>query len=256
MTTGLVRWAARALPVVAAAGALGASAAAYTTEDLKRDARAHHARMMQTLRGVRITQSTTFTAPGAGQAGGLQDLWLQGDRWRIEGAAALGGAGQGTIQSTTLFDGKDLWMLTMGMKVKLPGGQGPAPFTAPWGSLPDGTEVVGSDRVSGRDCWMLRHPVMPRNRAISVGPTQVCIDKKQFMLLMTESVLSGRTVRTTMSDFRAVKGYEFPQLSTTTSNGTTTMTSKVTRLEVGVDLPEDLFDPAKLGGAPAGGARK
>ncbi|MBL8343300.1 MAG: hypothetical protein JNL30_17670 [Rubrivivax sp.] len=236
------------------AAATGGPAAAYSVEDLQRDARAHHAKMMARLGAVRIVQVATFAAPGGAASDSRSEVWLKGEKWRVEGALSMGG-GSAPMQSTTLFDGKELWTLTMGMKVKLPAGQGQAPWTSAWSSLPEGTRLVGSETFSGRACWMLEYPQAPANPVIrGAGRTRVCIDKVQFILLMSESVLSGKTIRTTMSDFRTVKGLDFPHATTTTSNGQTTMSSKVTRLDVGADMPDHLFDASKLGGSPAGAA--
>jgi outer membrane lipoprotein-sorting protein len=88
---------------------------------------------------------------------------------------------------------------------------------------------------------------------MKVGRSRAWIDKAAFVYVRTESQLSGRTVRTSFSDFRKVKGFEIPYSAIVTSDGKVTMTTRITQVETGGRFPDDLFDPGKLPGAQAGG---
>lgn len=224
------------------------AASAYDIEQLAKDARAHHDGMMKKVVDITIEQEATFTAPGRGSNTMKSTMYRKGDRWRTEGTMSMGG--QGGMDAVTLFDGKDVWSVAMGMKTKLPADQLQGQATASyWMEPAPGSKITGQDKVNGRDCWIVQGPDVPANPQVDMQPTLTWIDKKNFIWVQTESKLSGKTVRTTFSDFRKVDGYDIPYQIDVYSDGKLTMTSKIVKLETNRKLSDDLFDPAKLAGS-------
>jgi hypothetical protein len=116
-----------------------------------------------------------------------------------------------------------------------------------WSEPPAGSKISGEETVDARECWIVESP------ATSVVPSapRTWIDKAEFVNVRSETVLSGKTIRTDFSDFRDVKGaLEIPYHADVYSNDQKTMTAEITKLETNTGLSADLFDPAKLGTGP------
>jgi hypothetical protein len=234
--------------------------AAYTIDDLVRDARAFHGSALAHLGDLVIEQEATFTA-SAGGSTMSSVLRQKGKKWRVDGqmdAGAMGGAkgaaAGNTIETTMLYDGESLWSFALGIKAKVPGSMAGPSGAAPvhWQEPAAGSTVVGEETVSGRACWVVEGPAAPN--APAGGGVKTWIDKKAFVHVQTEAHLSGKTVRTVFSDFRTMEGeFVVPYQAEVFSDGVKTMTSRVTKLEHGVGLSDDLFDPEKLGGSQGAG---
>jgi outer membrane lipoprotein-sorting protein len=233
--------------------AAAASAPAYEIEDLLRDARAYHAKMMTEVHDLTIEQEAMFHAKGAGSSGMSSTMYRKGDRWRNDAKMSAGGMSSASGQSfeaTTLFDGKDVWSVTAGIKAKVPPGgvQGQSSVPAYWNEPVEGSKVVGEETVGGRACWIVQAPSVAGAPA-GIGAPKTWIDKKKFVHVQSEVLLSGKTVKSVFSDFRAVKGgFELPYVVDVFSDGQKTMTAKITKLETNTGLSDDLFDASKLGG--------
>lgn len=229
-------------------------ASAYETSELVRDARAYYAKVGTTVRDLTIQQEATFHARGAGTSGMRSTSYRKGDRWRVESTMRAGGAASAKgqqIETVTLFDGKDTWTLAMGMKSKLPAGTMPDQSSAPsyWLEPVTGSKVVGQETVNGRSCWIVESPAVAGAAQHGVGASRTWIDRRKFIYVQSEVVLSGKKVRSVFSDFRPVQGeFEIPHQIDVLSDGAKTMTVKIVKLSANKGLSDDLFDATKLAG--------
>lgn len=231
--------------------------AAYDIEDLVRDGRAYHQNAQQTIGDMTVEQTASFTAPSGGDSTMKSLRYQKGDKWRQEADMAMAGMpqgpGGGSFKSVTLFDGTDTWTLAMGMKTKLPkdATQGSSSSPTYWSEPPAGSKISGEETIGGRECWIVELPATP---LMATAPRS-WIDKSKFVNVRSETVLSGKTMRTDFSDFRDVKGaLEIPYKADVYSNDQKTMAAEITKLETNTGLSDDLFDPAKLGAAGPGTA--
>lgn len=225
-----------------------APAHAYDIADLRRDMRAHVDKMMKEVGDVTIQQEATFEAAKSGMSGMNATTYVKGNRWRSE--AVMKGSGESpAMEITSLFDGTDMWSVTMGMKHKMPKGaagqNGPSGL---WSELPEGTKVIGEEKVGGRDAWKVQYEAAKGAPGSGDGPTTVWVDKSTFMPIQMESGAPAKPVRMVMSDFRKVKGYDIAHLTEMFTEGKKTMTMKVLKIETNKGLSDDLFDPEKLAG--------
>ncbi len=229
-------------------------AAAYDIDDLVRDGRAYHQKAQQSIGDMTVEQTASFPAPSGGDSTMKSVRYQKGDKWRQEADMAMGGMAQGpggSIKTVTLFDGTDTWTLAMGMKTKLPkdATQNSASSPTYWSEPPAGSKIGGEETIDGRECWVVE---MPANPLMASAP-RTWVDKAKFVNVRSESLLSGKTMRTDFSDFRDVKGVlEIPYHSDVYSNDQKTMTAEITKLETNTGLSDGLFDPAKLGVGPDG----
>lgn len=225
---------------------LAIPAHAYDIADLKRDMRAHIEKMMKDVGDVTLAQEATFEGGASSVSGMKATTYVKGERWRSE--AMMKGSGKSPdIEVITLFDGTDVWSVTMGMKHKLPAGSiGQSGATGLWNEIPENAEVIGEEKVGGRDAWKVRYDA-PKG-APGQGATTAWVDKTTFMPIQLETKSSGKPVRMVMSDFRKVKGYDVAHLTEMFTDGEKTMTMKVVKLETNKGLSDDLFDPGKLAG--------
>lgn len=227
-------------------------AMAYDIEDLLRDGRAYHQTAQQSIGDMTVEQTASFTAPSGGDSTMKSVRYQKGDKWRQEADMAMAGMAQGpggAIKTVTLFDGTDTWTLAMGMKTKLPKDAAQNSSSSPtyWSEPPAGSKISGEETVGGRECWIVELPPNP----LTPSAPRMWVDKAKFVNVRSESVLSGKTMRTDFSDFRDVKGaLEIPYKADVYSNDQKTMTAEITKLETNTGLSDDLFDPSKLGAGP------
>lgn len=226
--------------ICATAMLVAAPAFAYTIEDLRRDAKAQWEKVQKDVGDLAIEQEATFNVEG--QSGGMKSkLFMRGKKWRMEGEMSAGREGQ-SIETVTLFDGDDIWTVTMGMKSKLPkNAVGPGTAQSFWSEPAEGGEVVGEETVQGRACWKVQHKG-------DGAPVTTWFDKSNFMPVQMMTKMSGKELKTVFSDFRKVKGHEVPHMTEVFSEGKKTVTSKIIKVEPNASLSADLFDPEKLAG--------
>jgi hypothetical protein len=241
----------RKVVIAAILATLPAYVHAYELSDLIRDARAYHGGMLKEVGDLKIEQTGAFTAPGAGEAGFSSIMYRKGNRWRNDAKlSSPKGGKEGTIETIVLFDGQDTWTVSMGMKMKLAPGTSPSSSVpAYWNEPAAGSTIEGKEKVGDRECWVVASPKPPAGSPGGVGVSKVWIDTRSYVYVQSEATVSGKKVKTVFSDFRKLKNkYEIPYLSEVFSNGTKTMTAKVVKLETGVALADELFDPAGLAG--------
>jgi len=229
-------------------------ALAYDMSDLRRDMHAHIDKMMKDVGDVTIQNEATFEGgakgkPGmSGMTGMKATTYVKGTRWRTE-ATMQGGDDAPSIEMTSMFDGEDMWTVMMGMKQKLPKGTlGQNGQAGMWSEFPENAKLVGEEQASGRAAWKVMYEPEKGGPRGGEGPVTVWVDKSTFVPIQMESKSDGKPMRMVMSDFRKVKGYDYPYLTEMFSDGKKAMTMKVVKLETNKGISDDLFDPEKLGG--------
>jgi outer membrane lipoprotein-sorting protein len=222
---------------------------AYEIVNLRADMKAHIEKMLKEVGDVTIQQQATFEAGEAGMGGMTATTYVKGNRWRSD--AKMKGSRKGQdmeMDVTSLFDGTDMWSVTMGMKHKLPKGtmgQGPQGL---WNEIPENAKLLGAEQVSGRAAWKLQYEAAKGAPKSSEGVTTLWLDKSTYMPIQMEMDSFGKPVRMVMSDFRKVKGYDIAHLTEMFTDGKKSMTMKVLKLETNKGLSDDLFDPDQLAG--------
>ena len=233
--------------------AVPATTRAYDMVQLTQDAHAYHESMLRTVGDITIEQEASITAPGNGSATVKTTVYRKGPRWRREGSMTMAGSGNAnnaTVQAIQVFDGQDTWSWAKGVKVKLTPDQAAAASQgapASWTEPAPGSKIVGEGKASGRDCWIVQGPDPSVNPAAAASPQRIWIDKKTFTYVQTESLASGKTIRAVFSDFRKVQGFEMPYRTDVLSDGRSTMIVQILRVATNQGLPEELFDPERLG---------
>ncbi|MBU1919605.1 outer membrane lipoprotein-sorting protein [bacterium] len=220
-----------------------ASAFAYDINDLIADAKARYGQAYEEMTDMTIKQQATVK-DNADEAAMSMTMYRKGDKWRNE---ALIGGEEG-FTATTIFDGTDVWSMTMGMKTKLPKDQTEMTGMAEayWKDIPDNAKMLGEENLNGRDCWIVEWNEDPE----SAEPVKTWIDKKDFMHVQTLSQRSGKTTKIVNSDFRKVKGeFMIPYLTEVYSDDKLVMTSTINEFTFNTGLSDDLFNPELLGGS-------
>jgi len=226
---------------------------AYDMSDLRRDMKAHIEKMMKDVGDVTIEHEATFEGGGKGMSGmkGMTGMktttYVKDLRWRSD--ATMQGDDMPDMEMTSMFDGEDMWTVMMGMKQKLPKGTlGQNGQGGMWNEFPENAKLVGEEQASGRAAWKVMYEPEKGGPGGGGGPVTVWVDKSTFVPIQMESKSGGKPMRMVMSDFRKVKGYDYPYLTEMFSDGKKAMTMKVVKLETNKGVSDDLFDPEKLGG--------
>ena len=124
----------------------------------------------------------------------------------------------------------------------------------PWEMAIKDAKLIGSEKLDGRDCWVL--DMSNQEQAFS----KVWLDKDELIVLKARSegaagqgAAQGQgPAEIFFKDYREIASdYSFPYLSEIHQAGQIVATYKVQELTTNTGLPDDLFDPDKLE-APAG----
>ncbi len=227
-------------------------------EALLKDARAYHDGKLAKIEDMVLEYTGTFMGPGGEGAGMKSTLTRKGEKWRMEATMNMGGGKMtmngeevdagGGMETTVLFDGKDMWTSTMGMKMKMPQDKAmeQMSFTQYWNEPPAGSSLTGEESVNGRNCYVVIYP----ENDVTEAPSKMWIDKEWYVNVRSESHLSGKVIKTDFSDFKAVSdGYMIPHKAVVYSGDQKTMDVTITKVEVNQGVEESLFDAASLGGS-------
>jgi outer membrane lipoprotein-sorting protein len=230
---------------------LAAPARAYDIADLERDMRAHIEKVMKELGDVTLRKVATFEGARSGPAGMTATTYVKGRLWRSE-AKMKGSDKSPDVEVTTLYDGTDVWSVTMGMKHRMPAGAvGQTGPSGLWNEMPQNAKLIGEEEVDGRAAWKVQYEAPEGAPRSGSGTTLVWLDRQSYVPIRMETESFGKPVRMVMSDFRRVKGFEVPHLTEMFSGDAKSMTLEVVSIETGQKLSADLFDAAKLAGGEA-----
>jgi len=148
-------------------------------------------------------------------------------------------------KTIVIGDGTDAWIVNPMMgKSKIPVDEG-AKYRGQWTCddyVPVKAEIVGGEKVGGRECWVLS--VLDPSSDFA----KLWIDQKSLLLVKMEGKPEdGVASVVLLSDFRKVSGdFEMPFKTEMYSGKDLISTSVVKSIAVNKGIADDLFDPDKI----------
>jgi outer membrane lipoprotein-sorting protein len=156
------------------------------------------------------------------------------------------------MTSTVIHDGTDFWMVTpVTGKRKLNAHEAEGYKTEEflWDMIPEGAQMVGSETVGERDCYIVQ-----LNGEEDAPGAKLWMDKKTHAIVVIQSgKVRGQEHRLVNSDFRSVEtDWEIPYKTQIYRGDRLISTLTVKSREVNKGLSEDLFDPEKMSSEKVG----
>jgi len=173
-------------------------------------------------------------------------LYRKGERFRaemtMEGMEDAGlPAGMGDMKTMVINDGTNVWIIAPMMgKSQVPSDEG-AKYRGQWTCsdyIPVDAEIIGSEKVGGRDCYVLA--VLDKSSDFA----KLWIDRKNYALLKIEGKKTDdETMVVLFSDFRKVPGgIEMAYKAEMYSDKDLISTVIMKSVEINTGLADDLFD--------------
>ena len=210
-------------------------------------------KFMGDVRDLTMTMDMTNKS-SRGSMTSASTLYSKGDRFRAEitmkempggGAMPAELAGMKTI---VIKDGANVWMVNpMTGKMQLPAGDA-SRYRGQWlctDYVPESAEIVGSEVVEGRDCFVIA------DKDPKATFAKLWIDKKNYHLLKLEGKPEeGQPAMVALfSDFRKIAGdWEIPYMTKVNVGSDVASTIAVTSVAVNKGLGDDLFNAEKIEG--------
>jgi len=177
-------------------------------------------------------------------------LYSKGERFRVEvsmeGMEDAGVPAEMAGMTTIVIgDGTNAWIVNPMMgKSQIPAEEG-AKYRGQWSCsdyVPVAAEIIGSEKIGGRDCYLLS--VLDE----SSDYAKLWIDQKSFILMKMEGKpQEGVASMILLSDYRKVSGdFEMPYRTEMYSGKELISTGVVKSVEVNKGLSDELFDPDKI----------
>jgi|WetSurMetagenome_2_1015567.scaffolds.fasta_scaffold06735_4 outer membrane lipoprotein-sorting protein len=254
MKRSIVSMAVAVLALVACAAILPACGSAETWESLSKRMIESCAKYQQGIKDLSWTMEMNVPS-SEGALKTVSTLYRKGDRFRVEvsmeGMENMGmGAGMNGMKTIVIGDDKGAWIINPMMgKSQIPADEA-AKYRGQWDCttyMPVAAEIVGSEKVGGRDCYVLS--VLDNSSEYA----KLWIDQKSFLLMKMEGKpQEGVASVILLSDYRKVSGdFEMPYKTEMYSGKDLISTGIVKSIEVNKGISDDLFDPDKIK-APAG----
>jgi outer membrane lipoprotein-sorting protein len=233
---------------------LPASSFAETWENLSKRMIASCTKYRQGLKD--ITWTTEMEVPSSeGSFKTTSVLYGKGERFRVEvSMEGMEDAGvpaeMAGMKTIVVGDGTNAWIVNPMMgKSQIPAEEG-AKYRGQWSCadyMPISAEIIGSEKVGGRDCYVLS--VLDSSSDFA----KLWIDQKSFVLMKMEGKpQEGVASVIILSDYRKVLGdFEMPFKTEMYSGKDLISTAVVKSIAVNKGISDDLFDPDKIE-APAG----
>lgn len=227
---------------------LAGVALGYDIDEFVRDAKAHHERHLTALNGLKLVVQGEITQPGHESYSIDADYYTRGSKWRAEAELKQTGKDEG-FPITVMFDGQKTWATMLGMKLEVPRRDVDDRVRGYlyWEEPAKGSVIAGSETISGRDCWLVTTPL--RESDGTAVTMKSWYDKKDFVLVQSESTLDGKPVRMEFSDFKDVReGYALPHSMRAVQEGAQIVSARVLSATGGAEVSDSLFDSAQLSG--------
>jgi outer membrane lipoprotein-sorting protein len=245
----LVFGAAAAFALLACLAILPANAFAETWENLSKRMIENCTKYKQDLKD--ITWTMEMEVPSSeGTFKTTSTLYNKGDRFRVEvSMEGMEDAGvpaeMAGMKTIVVGDDKNAWIVNPMMgKSQIPAEEG-AKYRGQWACtdyVPASAEIVGSEKVGGRDCHVLR--VLDTSSDFA----KLWIDQKSLLLAKIEGKpQEGVASMILLSDYRKVLGdFEMPFKTEMYSGKDLISTLIVKSIAVNKGISDDLFDPDKI----------
>ncbi len=249
MKKSLVFNAATALVLLVCLAILPAIGSAETWESLSKRMVESCAKYKQGLKDITWTMEMEVPSSG-GSLKTTSTLYSKGERFRIEvtmeGVEEVGiPAEMAGMKTIVVGDDKNAWIVNPVMgKSKIPVDEG-AKYRGQWSCgdyIPVAAEIIGSEKVGGRDCYVLS--VLDSSSDFA----KLWIDQKSLLLAKMEGKpQEGVGSVIVLSDYRKVSGdFEMPFKTEMYSGKDLISTAVVKSVAVNKGISDDIFDPDKI----------
>lgn len=227
--------------------ALAGHTYAYDIEEFTRDAKAHHARQLEALGGLRLDVTGTISQPGHESYDIEAKYYTRGRRWRTDATLRQTGKTEG-FPLSVLFDGQKVWAQILGMKLEVPRGDVDNRVRGYlyWEEPAAGSTIAGEETVNGRACWVITTPL--REEDGTAVTMKSWYDKEHFVLVQSESTLDTKPVRMEFGDLRGIEGYMIPHSMRAVQSDVQIVSGQITSAATGKDVSDAIFDSASLDG--------
>ncbi|MFH1090437.1 MAG: outer membrane lipoprotein-sorting protein [Pseudomonadota bacterium] len=201
------------------------------------------------IKDLTMVQSVTSRDPKVGSTPEVK-TFRKNAKCRIEAELAVPGAEAGPgatnrVKTYIIHDGLETWIVlpVLGktrFNQKLGHWYGRRMYW--WQASIKAVEVLGAQKVGGRDCWVL---------AVNdpeVSYKKLWVDKKTLSGIKAEAKgPRGENLTLLFSDFRDIgAGFEWPFRTEMFEGEKMTAAITVLSVKINQDLPEELFDPDKV----------
>ena len=152
----------------------------------------------------------------------------------------------GPVTVIELFDGKSEWQMNA-MQGKVRMGDGGRRFESPaveyWIDPPEDSQILGSEIIHNRDCWIIKSDPTP-----GYNYSRVWIDKEYCLMIRVESWDEEKnpTVIENTRLWYVLDGFAIPSRTLIKKNWRPSMELLVKELRVNEGLPDSLFDAGQL----------
>jgi outer membrane lipoprotein-sorting protein len=175
------------------------------------------------------------------------ELFRKGNKFRMNSVMDMGGAqgmpqGMPKMETIILHDGTNTWMISpfTGKKMLSENEAGPYRSHQDPSAFLENAEVIGSENVNGRDCYIVK-------TSAEGGSVTLWLDKKSLVTVQGETGEGETKVRWMHSDFRKVKGdWEVPFKTEMYQGEQLLSVVEVKNVSVNTGLSDDLFDPNRV----------
>jgi len=249
MNRSIVFAAAAALALIAFTAILPAGASAETWEGLSKRMIEGCTKYQQSVKDLSWTMEMDIPSSD-GSLKTTTLLYSKGKMFRVEvSMEGMEDAGMPAemagMKTIVIGDGESAWIINPMMgKSQIPAEEA-SKYRAKWSCadyMPVAAEIVGSEKLGGRDCYVLS--VLDA----SSDYAKLWIDQNGFHLLKMEGKpQEGVASVIVLSDYRKVSGdFEMPYRTEMYSGKELISTGVVKSVEVNKGLSDELFDPDKI----------
>jgi len=212
--------------------------------DIVKSAQAKYANYQKEVKDLTLIQDTTMITE-QGNMPVKMKMFIKEPKFRAETTMNAQQQGAPRMETTILYDGKDIWMISPMMgKSKLPKGQENQYKDKSnwWAMISENAEVSGTEKIGDKTCYV----IVAKNKGTNPF-NKLWIDKNTYVMVKAESNdPSGKPMSFVFSDFKEIKGWEMPYKTEMFMDGKLLSTSKIISLDLNKNLSDDLFDPSKI----------
>lgn len=253
--------------VMAAVAAAASLLAAEDIDGIRAQLQAKYAKFDKLVKDLRMDMEVTMAVSDEKGKKGAKDgaetmtstntMYYKEPKFRMDSKMSMGAKG-GEVTTTVIFDGEQMWMISMMGTHKL-GDKDQAKYAKDkswkwWNYLTEGGSVTGSEEVNGRDCWVIGF-VQPKEKDAARPPfSRLWLDKEKLVQVKAEFPIDkGKAGIALYSDVKpAIGKMEMPHRTEMYADGKLAMTSVIRTIEYNKGLADDLFDAKKAKGQSKG----